>query len=626
MSKKPTTIQKLQYRLDSYFSAGTPLLLLSIVIATSLVVVGIGVTLYLLGLGSVSGGDSFIEHIWDALGKTIDPGYAQEKTWPHRIVMLLATIFGILIVSTLIGVLTTGIEHKLNSLRRGKSLVLETGHVIVIGWSSKIFSVLEQLHYANEKKKGKKGGICVVVLADMDKVKMEHEIKVHPSLRKLKSRRLLKTVCRCGKANDEADLAMVNPKYAKSIIIISEGKDDTDAVNFKTCLALKKVMEGRLTKRVVVEMSDQMNIDAIRHIDKNIFVVNPGELISKILVQSTREPGLSDVYDEILSFDGEEIYFMQPEDAVGHSVLDVIYGLQEETFIGIHKKNGDPSLNPYNDYDSIIKNDDKIITIAKDDNTLKFKAIESPKKITRALPVQKNEPEAILILGWNLYGGVFLKELQELIHENSTVTIAFDDRLTNSKIPECDLKVEEIPGRSTKDRTFLDSLNISTKFDHVVVFSYSDKLSNEDADSSSLLTLVHLRDIVENETSQVNIASEILGVHNRDLLKQRNNDDFIASEELVSKYLVQLAEDEEKIEQVLTNLLTATGQEFHMRPAGNYCNTNTKVSFLDIVVAGIEFNELVVGYTKDGNCQLNPKKSTEISFKDSDSIIVLSEK
>ena len=622
MSKHFTTTQRIQqyiqYKLDGYFSAGTPRLLLSIVIATGLVVLGIGLTLYLLELGPSSGEDSFIEHIWDALGKTIDPGYAQEVTWAYRIVMLLATIFGILILSTLIGILTAGIESKLNSLRRGKSFVLESKHIVVIGWSSKIFSILTQLSHAHEEK----GKFCVVILADMDKVEMEHEIK--SEIARLKTRdfeglKFLKTVCRCGKANNLADLAMVNPVNAKSIKIIRDGKMDTDSLNFKTSLALRKVTEGSLPC-LVIEMSDPMNIDAMRHIDKNIHVVNPGELIARVLVQATREPGLSDVYDEILSFDGEEIYFSKPGITAGHSVIDVINGLQETTFIGVRNKNGETELNP--DHNSIIKDDDEIITIAKNEAPLKFRKCETPAKSTPKVPVQNKETEHILILGWNHYGSVFLKELQELLHEKSTVTIAFDDNLTDSEIPDFVKRKRIIHGNS-KSRTFIDSLNIST-FNHVVVLSYSDKLSHEDADSSSLLTLVHLRDIVDKENLQVNIASEILGVHNKYLLDKRDNDDFIASEELVSKYLVQLAENV-KIEPILVSLLTATGQEFHMRPTRNYCNTNTNLPFSDIVAAGIQLKELVVGYRKDGVCKLNPNKSHKISLTDSDSIIVLSE-
>ena len=176
---------------------------------------------------------------------------------------------------------------------------------------------------------------------------------------------------------------------------------------------------------------------------------------------------------------------------------------------------------------------------------------------------------------------------------------------------------------NSKNRTFINSLDIST-FNHVVVLSYSDKLSHEDADSSSLLTLVHLRDIVDKENLHVNIASEILGVHNKELLDERVNDDFVASEELVSKYLVQLAQSD-KIEPILKTLLTASGHEFHMRPTGDYCETNTNLPFSDIVASGIQRNELVVGYRKDGICKLNPDKSRIISFTDSDSIIVLSE-
>jgi hypothetical protein len=42
---------------------------------------------------------------------------------------------GILVFSTLIGVIFTGIDNKLTELRKGRSFVVERGHTIIFGWS-----------------------------------------------------------------------------------------------------------------------------------------------------------------------------------------------------------------------------------------------------------------------------------------------------------------------------------------------------------------------------------------------------------------------------------------------------------------------------------------------------------
>ena len=61
------------------------------------------------------------------------------------------------------------IDAKLDSLRRGKTRVLESGFDLIIGWNPRILPLVEQLCLANESE----GGGCVVVLSEMDKPEMD---------------------------------------------------------------------------------------------------------------------------------------------------------------------------------------------------------------------------------------------------------------------------------------------------------------------------------------------------------------------------------------------------------------------------------------------------------------------
>jgi ion channel POLLUX/CASTOR len=77
----------------------------------------------------------------------MDPGTiaGDAGKWPFLVVMLLLTIGGLLIVSALIGVLATGLDRKLDDLRKGRSVVLERGHTLILGWSETIFTILAEL-------------------------------------------------------------------------------------------------------------------------------------------------------------------------------------------------------------------------------------------------------------------------------------------------------------------------------------------------------------------------------------------------------------------------------------------------------------------------------------------------
>lgn len=58
---------------------------------------------------------------------------------------------------------------------QGKSAVLESDHTVILGWSAKIFCLIEQLAMGNEHA----GGRPIVVMSDLDKELMEDEIAQH---------------------------------------------------------------------------------------------------------------------------------------------------------------------------------------------------------------------------------------------------------------------------------------------------------------------------------------------------------------------------------------------------------------------------------------------------------------
>lgn len=58
-------------------------------------------------------------------------------------------------------------------MRKGHSFVIEKDHTLILGWSTKIFTIISELVVANQNHKDAK----IVIKADMDKVEMEDEIR-----------------------------------------------------------------------------------------------------------------------------------------------------------------------------------------------------------------------------------------------------------------------------------------------------------------------------------------------------------------------------------------------------------------------------------------------------------------
>jgi hypothetical protein len=117
---------------------------------------------------------SFFEAAWESLMRTFDAGTMGGDTgWGFRFVMLWVTIGGILIISTLIGVLTAGVEGLVENLRKGRSRVIESGHTVILGWSEQVFSIVSELVEANKNKRRS----CIVIMGEKDKVEMEDALR-----------------------------------------------------------------------------------------------------------------------------------------------------------------------------------------------------------------------------------------------------------------------------------------------------------------------------------------------------------------------------------------------------------------------------------------------------------------
>ena len=93
--------------------------------------------------------------------------YFEEGSPGYLILMSVTAVGGILFTSVLIGIITTAIEEKITSLKKGNSRVMETGHLVVLGFYPGEYTLLRQLILAESGE-----GACIVVAEDMDRDKI----------------------------------------------------------------------------------------------------------------------------------------------------------------------------------------------------------------------------------------------------------------------------------------------------------------------------------------------------------------------------------------------------------------------------------------------------------------------
>jgi hypothetical protein len=134
------------YGFDRFMERGTIALIAGLGVVSVLIIVAVVLFVMLIS-GPADKTDGPLEVAWDALMRTLDPGTmgGDDGKPLYLFAMLAVTLGGIFVISTLIGILNTGLEGKLADLRKGRSRVLERDHVVILGWSQQIFAVISEL-------------------------------------------------------------------------------------------------------------------------------------------------------------------------------------------------------------------------------------------------------------------------------------------------------------------------------------------------------------------------------------------------------------------------------------------------------------------------------------------------
>ncbi|HMN27195.1 MAG TPA: hypothetical protein PKE45_03500, partial [Caldilineaceae bacterium] len=470
----------------------------------------------------------FVDLAWAGLMRTLDAGTMGGDTgsWPFLLAMLVTTMGGIFLVSTLIGVLTTGIEGKLDELRKGRSFVAESGHTVILGWSPQIFTLISELVTANLSLPRS----CIVILAEQDAAEMQDEIWA-----KLGNTKKTRIVCRTGLPMDNDDLRLVNPEDARAIIILPPEEGNGDAYVIKTMLAL--VGHPKRPARpyhVVTYIRATKNLEVAQMVgDKEVEVIAANDLIARLTAQTCRQSGLSVAYTELLNFDGDEIYFKAEPALVGKTFGDTLMAFEDSTVIGLSSPTDGIRLNP--PMDQRLASGDQLIFIAADENAIRLSQTAPAQVDSTALrhaPPRQAGPERTLILGWNERAAAIIGELDYYVGSDSEVQLVatpdpnlaeFLSTLESQRYRNLRVSVQN--GDITERRT-LEALAIPT-FQHVIVLSeWCEGMDNiQQVDARTLITLLHLRKIAEAHGHPFSIVSEMLDVRNRELAQVTRADD-----------------------------------------------------------------------------------------------------
>ncbi|ONK72393.1 uncharacterized protein A4U43_C04F18960 [Asparagus officinalis] len=566
-----------------------------------------------------------------------------------KLVSVSISFGGMLIFAMMLGLVSDAISEKFDSLRKGKSEVIEKNHTLILGWSDKLGSLLNQLAIANESL----GGSIVVVMAERDKeemeldiAKMEFDFKGTSVICRSGSPLILiakmefdfkgtSVICRSGSPLILADLKKVSVSTARAVVVLAEdgNADLSDARALRTVLSLNGVKEG-LRGHIVVELSDLDNEVLVKLVGGDLVeTVVAHDVIGRLMIQCARQPGLAQIWEDILGFENCEFYIKRWPQLDGMQFEDILISFPDAIPCGIKVAScgGKIILNPDDSY--VLQEGDEVLVIAEDDDS--YAPTTLPMVCGGYLPkdfIVPKSHERILLCGWRrdmeniiMVLDAFLAPDSELwmfndVPENERERKLVDGGLDFSRLENITLVNRE---GNAVIRRHLESLPLES-FDSILILAdESVEDSAIQADSRSLATLLLIRDIqakrlpykealishvdrgsfsqgswigeMQQASDRSVIISEILDPRTKNLLSVSKISDYVLSNELVSMALAMVAEDRQ-INDVLEELFAEEGNELQIRPADLYLREEEEMNFYEIILRARQRKEIVIGY------------------------------
>ena len=283
--------RKLRYRFDNTLARGPIVLIGWLLFAAALLSLPFWLYLQLDpdgidATGTKPGPDNLFSSFWAVLGK----GGFPSNGWEGRSFSILITIASLVTGGAMFAFITATTSKKLTDLKRGKGPVVESGHVMILGWGPQVYSILQQLDVANQNSPG-----TAVILSSTPQETMVDEIRNRVG--KLKH---TKIITRSVEPSNPKILADMSVARAKSVIVL--GNKGTPGSVTGVLSALSNLAVDSTTT-VIADVNDTAAANALmQSAQGRVVTVESQELIAQVTAHACRQPGLAAIYLDLLDF------------------------------------------------------------------------------------------------------------------------------------------------------------------------------------------------------------------------------------------------------------------------------------------------------------------------------------
>ncbi len=650
---------RMRYAIDNFMSKGSSSIFLALL---SLFLLGFIIMVFVRIVANAIIPDetlsSWAEIPWRVYVAVLEGSAAEtdgDSNWVAKITSIAGVLVGLILFSSMVAFITSVFEAKLDELKRGRSVVLEKDHTLILGFGDRILEVIRELIEANESE----SDASIVILAENDKEQMDDIIR--DNIHDFSTTRV---ITRSGVVTNINNLKKVMAENAKSIIIMNgaanwrpeKDKNLADALVLKSIMSIIAVCDKKQHPPIVCEIHSDRDRDLAENITKGIVkALNEVSVLSRMIAQlALSRNGLSIVYGDMVGFDGNEFYFYKPENGWGGPITfgDSLNRFNSSMPMGIHNSRGEIILNPSKDME--INEEDELIVFAEDDSTIEYynKAIFTPTIKEIPSSTIDSRTQRIAILNWTTKTSIIVEKLCSYLPNESEISIyvsektsAIETKISHSdnKYPGINIFINEV---DLNDLEKLNHIN-PQNFDSILILSPGGT-TIEEMDAYVISLLIRIRQILlskatENGNSDTKskkwpkLITEVMDSENIDIILNSGVEDFMVSNQFVSQIMAQVSEEPMALD-VYDDLFQAEGSELYIKPASLYFDFNQKnsitLSYGDCIQAAKLRNEIILGLQIHSNQRdkdnmfgivLIPNKDDKFTITKEDGFIALAE-
>ena len=512
---------------------------------------------------------------WDSLMQFIDTGNISSVEGSTGIVItfLMVTFVGVCGWGSLIAMINKALQDRINNLSKGNAFIMEKNHAIILGYGEEALTIVEQFIMAKVK--------TIIILSD-------HNVDV---IRKrvsfIKGYKKSNVIIREGNTSRIENIKLLNIAKSSSISIINN--DDTESLNI--LLALKKIIEEEeLDKKIniCVLVHEEDTIEIIKSIEEKNFVIHiiyKYEILYKLIAQSIIYTGLSNVYEDLFSNDGNVFYIETDHNFDNCKFEDAALKYLEKGMIllGITKEDRSPLLIP--NYDNFIKKENRLVILSRNNND---DSINEYPDIKPSIIKYKNN---ILLICEDKRYDEIIKEISEYIENNNIAMISYD--LIKSQKNKYKFMLEKLKKEGITKIVLISEDNIT--------------------DVKSINILLIIRQIIRKENLNIAILSLLNSIQKRNLIYSDDVRDFIVSGKLIGMLMAQ-ASLSSNILYIFYGLLSKNGKDIIMSPYSDYFQESK--TFQEVYLSLLKKKIVIIGVKRYNDVILNPNNECLLDNKD----------